>query len=290
LLGPQEAGRLFPLLNREGVEGALYIPSDGSATAPVLAQALIRAAQSQGVEFVPRTPVSGVEVVNGRVRAVQTAAGRVETETLVVAAGIWSPRVGRLAGVALPLTPLQHQYAETAPLPELAGRTVPNLRDPDRLIYLRQRGQGLVIGGYERHARPFDGDAIPERPDPTVLAFDADQFAPLRRAAAGRVPAVGAAEFVRQVNGLEAFTPDGHFLLGPAANVQGFWAACGFCAHGVSGAGGVGQVLAEWIVTGDPGLEVAHMSPARFGAHPPDPPAIRQAAARVYATYYDITS
>jgi 4-methylaminobutanoate oxidase (formaldehyde-forming) len=288
LVSPQEAGRLFPLMNLDGIEGALHLPDDGSAVASILAQALIREAQTQGVTFSAHTKVTGVDVVNGAVRRVQTSAGAVETETLIVAAGIWSPLVGRMAGVALALTPMQHQYVVTDPLPELAVRTVPNLRDPDKLFYLRQREQSLVIGGYERSARPFDVEAIPERPDPTVQSFEATQFAPLRRGAAERVPAVASVGFARQVNGLEAFTPDGLFLLGPAPNVRGFWTACGFCAHGVSGAGGVGKVLAEWIVNGDPGLDVAHMTPARFGDRPPDATRIKEGAARVYGTYYDI--
>lgn len=288
LLGPGDAQQLFPLITLEGVEGALYLPDDGSAAAPVLAQALVRKAQAQGVVFFPHTRVSGIEKDKGRVRAVATTAGRVETETLVVAAGIWSPLVGRLAGVALPLTPMQHQYVVTEPLPDLAGRTLPNLRDPDRLFYLRQRDQSLVIGGYERTARPFDVKAIPEGPDSTVQAFDVAQFEPLRRGVVDRVPTVASAGFIRQVNGLEAFTPDGLFLLGPVPHVQGLWAACGFCAHGVSAAGGVGRLMANWIANGDPGLDIRHMALARFGDSPPDIHAIQQGASRVYSTYYDI--
>jgi 4-methylaminobutanoate oxidase (formaldehyde-forming) len=288
LLSPAEAGRLFPPLSLQGVEGGLYLPGDGSAAAPVLARALIEGARAEGVRFYPHTRVRAIEVAGGRVRAVDTTAGRVATETLVVAAGIWSPLLGRMAGVALPLTPMQHQYVVTAALPELAGLTLPNLRDPDRLVYLRQEGDGLVVGGYERDPRPWDVGAIPDRADPTVQTFDAAHFDPLLRAAAERVPGLATVGLVRQVNGLEAFTPDGEFLLGPAPEVAGFWAACGFCAHGVSGAGGVGKVMAEWIVEGKPGVDVAHMALGRFGGRPPDEAAVRRGACEVYRTYYDI--
>jgi len=290
LVGPQQAGRMFPLLSLEGVEGALHLPTDGSAVAPILAHALIREAQALGVAFYPHAPVRAIEVIDGRVRAVATSLGRMETDTLIVAAGIWSPLVGSLAGVAIPLTPMQHQYAVTDSLPELAGCTVPNLRDPDRLIYLRQREQSLVIGGYERTPRLFDVHAIPTRPDPTVQTFAAAQFEPLRQAAGKRVPAAASVPFVRQVNGLESFTSDGHFLLGPATNVKGFWTACGFCAHGVSGAGGVGKVMAEWIVNGDPGLDLAHMALSRFDGRLPDLQTIQREACRIYSTYYDIAT
>jgi glycine/D-amino acid oxidase-like deaminating enzyme len=287
LLDAREAARLFPLMDPDGVVGALHLPTDGSAAAPVLARALIERSRAEGVTFYPNTAVREVEVVDGRVRSVRTDAGRVRTETLVIAAGIWSPLVGRLAGVHLPLVPMQHQYVETAALPQLAGRTLPNLRDPDRRVYLRQRGDGLVVGGYERTPLPFD-DPIPERPDPTVQPFEPKQFDELLRAAAGRVPALSGVELIRRVNGLEAFTPDGEFLLGPSPEVGGVWAACGFCAHGVSGAGGVGRVLAEWIANGDPGLDVSAMALGRFGGRAPDPQAVRNGACRVYGTYYDI--
>jgi 4-methylaminobutanoate oxidase (formaldehyde-forming) len=288
LITPREARERFPLLDLGGVEGALLVPDDGSATATVLAQAFIEAAMAQGVEFHPHTPVTALEVVVGRIKAVVTPARRIETEIVVVASGIWSPLVGRLAGVSLPLTPMQHQYVVTAPLPELAGTTVPNLRDPDKLIYLRQRDQSLMVGGYERTPCPWDVDAIPRRANATVQTFNPAQFDELQRAAAARVPALAAAELAEQINGLEAFTPDGEFLLGPAPEVQGFWAACGFCAHGVSGAGGVGKVMAEWIVHGDPGLDVSHMALARFGGRTMDKGAIQAGAARVYSTYYNI--
>ena len=288
LLSPCETSDLFPLMSLDGVEGALYLPSDGSATAPILAQAMLDAARAGGVAFYPHTRVQAIEKGSGgRVQAVVTANGRIETETLVVACGIWSPVVARMAGIALPLVPMQHQYAVTAALPELTGRTMPNLRDPDKLVYLRQRDAGLVIGGYERDPRPFTA-AIPDRPDPTVQPFDAAHFEPLRSAAAERVPCIGGAELTQQVNGLESFTPDGEFLLGPSTQVHGLWFACGFCAHGVSSAGGVGRVLAEWIVAGQPNIDFTHMAPDRFGSQAADSGYVEQAARRVYSTYYDL--
>jgi 4-methylaminobutanoate oxidase (formaldehyde-forming) len=290
LIPPDGVAQLCPLVSLGGIEGALLLPTDGSATAPVLAQALIREAKALGVTFSPRTRVLGVDTTGGRVRAVETASGRISAEILVIACGIWSPLVGRLAGVAIPLTPMQHQYAVTAPLPEGEGKTIPNLRDPDKLVYLRQNGTSLVLGGYERDPRTFDAEAIPDGADPTVRPFDAEHFQPLLRAAAERIPLLAHTSLVKQVNGLEAFTPDGEFLLGPAPEVAGVWAACGFCAHGVSGAGGVGKVMAEWIAHGDPGLDLSAMALSRFVGRAPDAEEIRRRARAVYATYYDITT
>jgi 4-methylaminobutanoate oxidase (formaldehyde-forming) len=161
------------------------------------------------------------------------------------------------------------------------------LRDPDKLVYLRQQDEGLVVGGYERSPRPFR-EVIPQRSNPTVQPFDAAHFEPLWRAAAVRVPSIESAGVSRGTNGIESFTPDGEFLLGPSPELSGFWAACGFCAHGVSGAGGVGKIMAEWIVEGKPSLDVSHMRLDRFGARANDPQFVERGAINVYRTYYDL--
>jgi 4-methylaminobutanoate oxidase (formaldehyde-forming) len=186
---------------------------------------------------------------------------------------------------------MQHQYAVTEPVAELAGKVVPNLRDPDRLVYLRQREQSFVIGGYERLPKPIDVDAIPSRPDPTMQTFDPIQFQLLHQNLIRRIPILCQAPLAKCVNGLESFTPDGEFLLGPlgpAPEVPNFWTACGFCAHGISSAGGVGKVMAEWIVHRDPGIDVSAMSLRRFAGQSWSKQAIQEAASRVYGSYYDI--
>jgi 4-methylaminobutanoate oxidase (formaldehyde-forming) len=288
LIGPADVREMAPLVNLTGVEGALHIPSDGSATARVLARAMMRDAQSRGVDVVTDCRVRQIETGNGRVRAVVTDHGRVECETLVVAAGIWSPFIARMAGVHLPLTPMMHQYAVSASIPELSGQLMPNVRDPDHLIYARQRERHLIFGGYERNPATFNSDAIPDCSDPTIQSFDAERFNDLHQAAVGRIPALAAAPPMQTVCGLESFTIDGEFLLGPSLGLPNFWSACGFCAHGVSSAGGIGKALAEWIVHGDPGMDLADMSLSRFGDREFAPQDVRDGARRVYSTYYDL--
>src|SRR5206468_10828752 len=101
--------------------------------------------------------VTGIELVKGNEQTVSTSLGRIRTEIIVVAAGIWSPRIGRMVGVSIPLIPMQHQYAQTAPLPDLSGdSSIPSLRDPDNLVYFRQDGNSLVLGGYEHDPAAFD--------------------------------------------------------------------------------------------------------------------------------------
>ena len=290
LLTPHEAQQLFPLMSTTGVEGALYLPSDGSARATILAQALANAARQRGATFYPETRVTDIEVVNGHVRAVNTTQGRIQTEILVAATGIWSPRIGHMVGVNIPLIPMQHQWALTTPLSGLSeAARVPNLRDPDKLVYCRQDGLGLSLGGYERNPAAFVVDAIPDNDNPTVHPFDDARFAPLLENCIERIPTLSKSALVRRVNGLESFTPDGEFILGETPEVQGFWVACGFCAHGVSGSGGVGKMIAEWIVEGEPSLDLWHMDVRRFGSYAASRRYISTRVNEVYSTYYDIS-
>jgi 4-methylaminobutanoate oxidase (formaldehyde-forming) len=288
LLDTAEAVDLFPLVNPRGVLGALYLPTDGSATASILARAAIAEAAATGVSFAPHTPVTGFILERGSVRGVHTAEGTIDAEHVVIAAGIWSALLARIAGISLPLTPMQHQYTVSAPLPDLAGRTLPNARDPDNLVYVRQRGDAFVAGGYERTPLPYDAARIGHGEASTVLPFDPTQFEPLAAAIGMRFPLLAGAHWAQRTNGLESFTPDGEFLLGPAPTVGGLWFACGFCAHGVSGAGGVGRMIAEWIVQGEPSLDLWHMDVRRFGGYASGGRYVRDRATEVYASYYDI--
>ncbi len=287
LLTAAEAKALFPLMDMRGAEGALFLPTDGSARAPILAEAMRRAAQSEGVQVFPHTRVTDIEVVNGRVCSVSTSAGTIQTEIVVAATGIWSPRIGDMAGVAIPLQPMQHQVIWTEPLPELSlEKPMANLRDPDHLVYFRQDGQSLVMGGYELDPRPFAVNAIPDNDNPTKQTFDANHFASLLRGACVRVPRLQDAPLAKRLNGIESFTPDGEFIMGEAPEVGGFWTACGFCAHGVAGSGGVGKALAEWIVAGEPGLDLSAMDIRRFGGQPMPPEELTRRTNQIYQDYY----
>ncbi len=285
LITASEAEALFPLMDKCGVEGALFLPTDGSAHAPTLAEAMRRAAQAEGVQVHSETRVTGIEVRNGHVRSVTTSEGVIETDVVVAATGIWSPRIGRMVGVDIPLQPMQHQVVWTEPLTELcADQPMANLRDPDHLVYFRQEGQSLVLGGYELEPRSFAVDAIPDGENPTRLEFDAAHFSSLLSGACTRVPRLEGVPIAKRLNGIEAFTPDGEFILGEALEIGGFWTACGFCAHGVSGSGGVGKALAQWIVTGDPGLDLSSMDIRRFGGQPMPPSELQERCVRRTST------
>jgi glycine cleavage system T protein len=286
-IGPAEAARLFPVMSTAGVLGAVYLPTDGHLDPSGLAMALAEGARRHGASIRTGTRVVGVGVEDGRVHEVQTDRGPIRTEVVVNAAGMYAPEIARMVGVTIPLVPMAHQYLTTKPIEGVHPR-MPTLRDPDHLVYFREEVGGLVAGGYERQPQPWGLDGIPADFNHRLLAPDWDRFAPLMEGAVHRVPAVGHAEVVRLINGPEAFTPDGEFILGEAPEVRGFFVACGFCAHGIAGAGGMGRIMSEWIVEGDPGLDVWQMDLRRFGPQYRSPRLTLDRTHEVYRTYYDL--
>ena len=161
------------------------------------------------------------------------------------------------------------------------------MRDPSLLVYFRPESGGLIMGGYERHCAPWGLDGIPADFNSRLLDEDWPRFEELMENAVVRVPSLAEMEVVKLINGPEAFTPDGEFILGPS-EVPGFWVAAGFCAHGLAGAGGMGKLVAEWIVEGTPSLDVWHMDSRRFGAAYRSPEYTLARTKEIYETYYDV--
>jgi 4-methylaminobutanoate oxidase (formaldehyde-forming) len=231
------------------------------------------------------TRVTGVRVENNRVRAVETDQGVIECEYVVNAGGIYAHEIGLLAGVHVPLVAMAHQYAITKPTG--LSRDMPTLRDPARLVYFRAESGGLVVGGYERNPSVWGLGGIASDFNSRLLEPDWERFAPLFESAISRVPDLVDAEIVTLINGPEAFTPDGEFILGESA-VAGFWVAAGFCAHGIAGAGGMGKLMAEWIVEGQPSLDAWVLDSRRFGPQYRSRDYTLVRTDEIYATYYDV--
>src|SRR3989440_1228286 len=285
LISAEEAERLFPPMSSDGVLGAAYLPTDGYVDPSQLTFALAEGARRRGAEIATQTRVTGVRVERNRVTAVETDQGDVETELVVNAGGMFAGEIGALAGVVVPIVPMAHEYLITKP--SGVPLDVPTMRDPSLLVYFRGESGGLVMGGYERHPAPWGLDGIPADFNGRLLPEDWERFEELMQNAIVRVPELADAEVIRLVNGPEAFTPDGEFILGPTA-VGGFWVAAGFCAHGLAGAGGMGRLVAEWIVEGQPGLDVWEMDSRRFGAHYSGRDYTLARTREVYSTYYDV--
>jgi len=285
LVSAADAQGLFPPMSTEGVLGAAYLPSDGYIDPSQLTFALAEGARRRGAEIYTNTRVTAIAVDRNRVTGVVTDQGEIQAEIVVDAGGIFAGEIGRLAGVNVPVVPMAHEYLITKP--HDVPLDVPTMRDPSLLVYFRGESGGLVMGGYERHPAPWSLDGIPADFNGKLLAEDWPRFEELMEGALVRVPELGDAEVIKLINGPEAFTPDGEFILGPS-DVRGFWIAAGFCAHGLAGAGGMGQLLAEWIVEGLPSLDVWEMDSRRFGRHYESREYTLARTTEVYSTYYDV--
>jgi glycine cleavage system aminomethyltransferase T/glycine/D-amino acid oxidase-like deaminating enzyme len=274
-----------PLLDVSDVLAAGWLPGDGYLEPSRLAEALATGARNLGATLRTGVRVEGIETAGGAVRAVVTDHGRISTEVVVNAAGTAAGHLGRLAGVAVPVVPIKHQYVVSASfLDDATG--MPTVRDPDHIVYFRGEAGGLLVGGYIRDTETCWPAADLSRPrrlfEPDLAKFD-ESWRNARR----RVPALRDAGIVRVVHGPEAFTPDVEFLLGETA-VRGFWVAAGFCVHGLAAAGGVGKVMAEWIVDGLPEWDMSTMDIRRFGPYAGSRAWTTATALDAYSRYYDI--
>ena len=285
LISAEEAQGLFPPMALDGVLGAAYLATDGYIDPSQLTFALVEGARRGGAEIATNTRVTAIGVERGRVTGIETDKGSVEAEVVVNAGGMFAGEIGRLAGVNVPVIPMAHEYLITKPRD--VPLDVPTIRDPSLLVYFRGESGGLVMGGYERHPAPWGLDGIPPDFNGQLLPEDWERFEELMTNAVVRVPELEEAEVVKLVNGPEAFTPDGEFILGES-DVRGFWVAAGFCAHGLAGAGGMGRLVAEWIVEGVPSLDVWEMDSRRFGAAYASQAYTLARTLEIYSTYYDV--
>jgi glycine cleavage system T protein len=286
MLSPQECHDLFPLMTLDDVRGGVYLETDGYIDPTGLTNALAAGAKSRGVTFYTDTRVNAINVVNNQVTEIVTDTGTIKTEVVINAAGLWGNDIARMVGLTLPIIPMAHLYLITKPI-EGQPRTMPTMRDPDNLVYYREEVGGLIAGGYERDPAPWGLDGVPQDWNFKLLEPDWDRFTPLMENAIKRVPSLERAEIIQLLNGPEGFTPDSEFLLGPTA-VRGFWVACAFCAHGLAGAGGIGKVMADWIVNGHPEWDVWRLDVRRFGNQYGSQNYTLARTVETYAQYYDI--
>ncbi len=304
LISAEQARELFGLMSTDGVRCASYLPSDGYLDPSLLTTALADGAREGGCRIFTHTRVTGIDVDDSvpgypRVRGVQTEWGPIEAEVVVNAGGMFAAELGRLAGVRVPIVPFAHEYLVTQPFREVVAGAdrvhLPTLRDPDLLIYFREEGGGLIMGGYERDSAPWAldehlVDAIPADFNGRLLEEDWPRFEEIAVNSRKRVPVMDDITVTKLINGPEAFTPDNEFCLGES-DVRGFFVAAGFCAHGLAGAGGIGKVMAEWILAGEPSIDVWEMDIRRFGGVGSpfiSPSYTLKRTKEVYETYYDI--
>jgi heterotetrameric sarcosine oxidase gamma subunit len=254
-ISPAEVQRHWPLAYVGDVQAAFYFPRDGRVNPTDVTRALARGARQAGVRILERCPVSAIERTDGRVSAVQTPLGRIATATVVNCAGMWSREVGRLAGVDVPLQAAEHYYLISEPVagvhPEL-----PILRDPGRSTYIREEAGKLMVGIFEPLAKPWNVERIPADFTFGEIPPDWERMQPYLERAIGRVPVLADTGVKLLFCGPESFTADHNYLMGEAPSLKGFFVAAGFNSLGILSGGGVGRVMAHWIVHGHAPLDV----------------------------------
>jgi glycine cleavage system aminomethyltransferase T/glycine/D-amino acid oxidase-like deaminating enzyme len=296
LRSPKECLELWPLLDLDRVLGGFHVPTDGLAKAIRAGEAQARLAIGRGAQFLDHQTVTGIEQRAGRIAAVRTDEDRFPADLVVVAAGFWGPRIGRLAGLTVPLLPLAHQYVKTAPLPTLALRADevaetnrPILRHQDADLYFREHADRIGIGSYAHRPMPVaDEDIVaPGQAEvmPSVLPFTEEDFAPSWRDATALLPSLAESKVEESFNGIFSFTPDGFPLIGESRDVRGLWFAE---AVWVTHSAGVARAVAEWIVDGQPTTDVHECDLHRFEDIQLAPAYIHERGCQNFIEVYDI--
>ncbi|MBJ7437769.1 MAG: FAD-dependent oxidoreductase [Sphingopyxis sp.] len=289
LVGPEEIKKMVPIMDVSDVLGAIYDPVEGYLDPSGATHAYAKAARAAGAKIHRHTKVEGLARLDSGEWEVQTDKGNIIAEHVVNAAGLWAREVGKMVGVELPLIPMEHHYLVTEDIPDLKdlATEIPQVADLDGGLYLRQEHKGILLGVYEKNAVPW---AVPGTPwdyaEDALLIPDLERLGDDLTHGFVRFPAVAEAGIKRIINGPFTFSPDGNPLVGPIAGLPGYWVACGCMAGFVQG-GGIGRSLAEWIIDGQPSMDVFGMDIARFDPKLPEPNMIARAK-EFYARRFDI--
>ncbi len=289
LISPQEALDKYPIIRSDDLTGAIWLPGDGKANPADLCMSLAKGARNRGVKIVEGVEVTGVIIENGRAVGVNTLQdgepSEIRSEVLVNCAGQWARQFGLLAGVNVPLYSAEHFYIVTGKI-DGVHPMLPVMRDPDGLIYYKEEVGGLVMGGFEMHAKPWKIDPIPSTFQFELLGEDWDQFEPLMTAALHRTPALHTAEIKMLLNGPESFTPDGNFILGEAPEVKNYFVCAGFNSAGIANSGGAGRLMAEWIMGGEPSTDLWDVDIRRFSAFTGNRKALAERTSETLGLHY----
>ena len=257
-----------PLINPENYVAALWDPLDGDIDPSGVTYAYAKSARVHGAEFYTHTPV--IET-NQRVDGswdVVTEKGNIHAEHIVNAGGLWARELGRMSGIHLPVVPMEHHYLITEEIDKITslpeGQRLPACIDYEANIYFRQERSGLLLGTYEPQSTPWSLDGTPQTFGHDLLEPDLDRIADRLALAFERIPSLQNAGIKDTINGPFVFSPDGNPMIGPVPGMKNYWTAVGVMA-GFCQAGGVGKTLAEWMIEGEPSIDVWAMDIARFG-------------------------
>ena len=245
----------YPHLNTEDVLGGVWLPKDGQADPVNITLALAKGARNFGVTIIEDLKVNSIETNDGKVKAVRTHQGLINANYIVNAGGMWGQEIGNMAGASVPLHACEHFYIVTEPIDNLTPE-LPVLRVPDECAYYKEDAGKILLGAFEPNSKPWGGDGIPEDFEFDSLPEDFDHFEPILERAVKRFPFLDKAGIKTFFNGPESFTVDNRYLLGETPEVKNFFVAAGFNSVGIQSAGGAGKVLADWINSGRPTIDL----------------------------------
>ena len=269
-LTPADILELWPMCNIEGLVGGIFHPDDGYIQPADLTQALAKGARARGATIYRNTAVVGIRQEPSGAWRVSTDKGDITCEHVISATGNYARQTGAMVGLDVPVIPVEHQYIVTEPHPALVERRrngAPEmgvLRESDGSWYLREENGGFILGPYEKGAPACYVDGPDPRAEYELFQEDIERLAPHIEAAMNRVPAFAEVGIKRVYNGAIAYTPDGNPIIGPAWDLDNFWLSEGH-SFGITAAGGAGWQLAEWIVEGEPTIDMLGVEPRRFG-------------------------
>ena len=272
MLTPKQLKDIWPLCETDGIIGAIQHPDDGYIQPADLTQAMVKGARSRGAEIYRNTTVTGIEQKLNGEWLVKTDQGDITAEHVVSASGNFARKTGAMVGLDIPVIPVEHQYIVTEPHPLIKERQAKGLpemgvlREADSSWYMREENGGLLLGPYEHGAPCCYVDGPSDHSEYELFQEDLDRLAPHIEAAIARVPAFGEVGIKKVYNGAIAYTPDGSPIIGPAWDKRNFWLNEGH-SFGVTAAGGAGWQLAEWIVEGEPSIDMMGVDPRRFGPY-----------------------
>ena len=266
IVGPEQIRDIAPITNTDGIIGALYDPLDGHLDPSGTTHAYAKAARMGGADIITHTKVTATTQRPDGSWDIVTDKGSIHAEHVVNAAGLWAREVGAMAGLYFPLHPMEHQYIVTDDVPQIYERDQehPHVMDPSGESYLRQEGRGLCIGFYEQACKPWAVEGTPWNFGHELLPDDFDKINDSIEFAYRRFPVLQSAGVKSVIHGPFTFAPDGNPLVGPVPGVRNYWAACGVMA-GFSQGGGVGLMLAQWMIEGEPERNTMAMDVARYG-------------------------
>lgn len=298
ILDPEGVRQRWPLLRIDDIQGGAWLPHDGKVIPKEVAYALALGAKNRGVTIVEHARVSEILTRNGRACGARytvrnpdgsgTSEPReIAADLVVLSGGMWARELGLRIGVSLPLYPVEHHYVVTHPIPG-AFDELPVGRDPDLCLYFRGEGNAVMLGAFQAESKPWMVDRVPQDFSFQLLEPDWEKFSDPLKNGKHRIPALETSGFEKFVNGPESFTPDNQFLMGETPEIQRLFVACGFNSVGIASAGGAGKYLAEWILEGQPSIDLWSVDVRRFGPWANNRAYLRSRVVEVLGLHYQM--